>query len=126
MGKAISADLRTRMIRSMTQGQSRRALAERYDVAPSTAVRLQARFDATGSIAPDRQGRPTNSGKLDPYRIVLIEKVEAQPDITMPELASWLESVHGVTADPSNLSKLLCRAGFTFKKNAAGGGKRTR
>ena len=126
MGKAISADLRTRMVRGIARGQSRRAIAERFDVAPSTAVRLQARYRATGSIAPDKQGRPRNSGKLGPYRALLIAKVEAQPDITMPELANWLEHQHGVTADPSNLSKLLCRAGFTFKKNAAGSRERTR
>ena len=53
-------------------------------------------------------------------------KVEAQPDITMPDLAAWLNAQHGMSADPSNLSKLLCRAGFTFKKNADGSGARTR
>jgi len=41
------------------------------------------------------------------------------------ELAAWLETEHGVTADPSNLSKLLCKEGFTYKKNAAGLGERT-
>ena len=34
----------------------------------------------------------------------------------MPNLAVWLEAEHGITADPSNLSKLLCKAGFTYKK----------
>jgi transposase len=59
--------------------------------------------------------------------------VKAQPDITMPDLAAWLEAAQGVTADPSSLSKLLCRHGFTYKKlvpakagNAAGVGERTR
>jgi hypothetical protein len=42
--------------------------------------------------------------------------VKAKPDITMPTLAAWLEAEHGVQADPSNLSKLLCREGFTYKK----------
>ena len=34
-------------------------------------------------------------------------KVEARPDVTMPDLAAWLEAEHGVTADPSNLSATL-------------------
>lgn len=126
MGKSTSADLRARMVRGIARGQSRRAVAERFEVAPSTAGRLQARYRATGSISPAVQGRPRNSGKLGPYRAILIERVEAQPDITMPQLAAWLEAEHGITADPSNLSKLLCRAGFTFKKNATGSGERTR
>ena len=69
-------------------------------------------------------GRPKGSGKLAAYREALIEQVKAQPDITMPELVAWLEAEHGVAVDPSNLSRLLCRAGYSFKKNAAGRGER--
>jgi transposase len=101
--------------------------------AVATAVRVQARFAVTGSVDPARQGRPKGSGKLGPYREVILDKVKAQPDITMPDLAAWLEVAHSVTADPSNLSKFLCRHGFTYKKavpakagNAAGIGERTR
>ena len=125
MGQALSKDLRLRIVRGVASGRSRRSLAAQYEVAPSTAVRVQARYDATGSVAPARQGRPKGSGKLGPYRDALIAKVEAEPDITMPDLAAWLEAAHGVTADPSNLSKLLGQAGFTYKKNAAGRGERT-
>lgn len=126
MGKSISNDLRVRMVRGIALGKSRREVAARFEVAPSTAVRVQARYAATGSVEPAKQGRPQGSGKLAPYREVLIEKVKAQPDITMPDLAVWLEADHGVTADPSNLSKLLCKAGFSYKKNAASLGERTR
>ena len=67
-----------------------------------------------GSVEPAQEGRPQGSGKLAPYREVLIEPVKAKPDITMPDLAVWLEAEHGVTLDPSNLSKLLCKAGFSY------------
>jgi transposase len=83
-------------------------------------------MDRTGSIEPSRRGRRPDSGKLGPLRDAIIAKVQAQPDITMPDLATWLVARHDVSADPSNLSKLLCRAGFTFKKNADGSGTRTR
>ena len=125
MGKAISNDLRVRMVRGIAAGKSRRAVAAQFEVAPSTAVRVQARYAATGSVEPARQGRPKGSGKLGPYREAIVDKVKAQPDITMPDLAAWLEAQHGVTADPSNLSKLLCREGFSYKKNPAGVGERT-
>ena len=104
------------MVRGIAAGKSRRAVAAQFEVAPSTAVRLQARFVATGSVDPAGQGRPKGSGKLGRYREAILDKVKAQPDITMPDLAAWLEAAHGVTADPSNLSKLLCRHGFTYKK----------
>ena len=113
------------MVRGVAMGKSRRAVAAQFEVAPSTAVRVQARYAATGSVEPAPLGRPRGSGKLMPYREALIEQIKARPDITMPELAAWLEAEHGVTVDPSNLSRLLCRAGFSFKKNAAGRGERT-
>ena len=125
MGKAVSLDLRVRMVRGIAGGKSRRAVAAQFEVAPSTAVRLQARYAATGSVEPARQGRPRGSGKLGPWRDALVDKVRAMPDITMPDLAAWLEASHGVSVDPSNLSKFLCREGFTYKKNAAGIGERT-
>ena len=124
MGKPVSHDLRLRMVRGIAGGKSRRAVALQFEVAPSTAVRVQARFAATGSVAPAKQGRPKGSGKLGPYQGAIVDKVKAQPDITMPDLAAWLEAGHGVTVDPSNLSKLLCRHGFSYKKNAAGVGER--
>ena len=126
MGKPISDDLRLRMVRGIAEGKSRRAVATQYDVAPSTAVRVQSRFALTGSIAPAQQGRPKGSGKLGPYREAILDKVKVQPDITMPDLAVWLEAAHGVTVDPSNLSKFLCRHGFTYKKNTPGIGERAR
>jgi transposase len=126
MGKSVSYDLRIRMVRGIAEGKSRRTVAAQFEVAPSTAVRVQARFTATGSVDPAKQGRPKGSGKLGPHQEAILDKVKAQLDITMPDLAAWLEAMHGITADPSNLSKLLCRHGFTYKKNAAGIGARTR
>ncbi len=126
MSRAYSSDLRQRIVDAITQGQTRRAAAAAFKVSPATAVRLKQRADRTGSVEPSRRGRPSGSGKLGPVRDAIIAKVEAQPDITMPDLAAWLVEHHGVKADPSNLSKLLCRAGFSFKKNTAGIGTRTR
>lgn len=125
MGKAVSDDLRFRIVRGIADGKSRRAVAAQFEVSASTAVRVQARYAATGSLAPARRGRPAGSGKLGPYLQIIIDKVIAKPDITMPELGAWLETEHGVAVDPSNLSKLLCREGFTYKKSPAGVGART-
>jgi transposase len=114
-----------RIVRGIASGKSRRAVAAQFEVAPSTAVRVQARYDATGSVEPAKRGRRKGSGKLEPYREELIGQVKARPDITMPDLAAWLEAEHGVTVAPSNLSRLVCKAGFSFKKNASGRGERT-
>ncbi len=69
--------------------------------------------------------RPEAAGLL-PYEAFLVQVVEAEPAITMPELAARLLAEHGVVAAPAVLSRLLCRAGFTYKKMPDGSGMRTR
>lgn len=100
MGKSNSADLRVRIYGDIENGQSCRAAARRFGVAPSTAVRLAQRKAQTGSLAPARQGRLAGGGRLAPHVAVLIAWVEAAGDITMPELAARLLAERGVTAHP--------------------------
>ena len=88
MTHALSIDLRRRVTAAISQGKSRRAAAAQFLISAATAVRLQKRFEKTGSLEPDRVGRPKGGGKLGPYRDLIIAKVEDQPDITMPDLAA--------------------------------------
>jgi len=46
--------------------------------------------------------------------------VGAEPDITMPELVAKLAAEKAVTAHPASLSRVLLKAGLSFKKNTAG------
>lgn len=126
MGKPYSIDLRERVQTEVESGQSRRAAARRYNVSPSFAVKLVNRVSRTGSAAPARQGRPPGGGKLAPYLQALLEWVAALPDITMLELSAKLKSEKGVTAHPASLSRVLLKAGLSFKKNTAGLGDRSR
>lgn len=126
MGKAYSSDLRDRISSHVAAGHSRRAAAVRFGVSPSCAVKLVQRVSKTGSAAPARQGRPPGAGKLAPHMAKLIGWVEAEPDITMPELAARLEAETKIRAHPASLSRALVGAGFRYKKSAAGLGVRTR
>jgi transposase len=120
MGKPYSIDLRERVQAEVDRGQSRREAARRYEVSASFAVKLADRVSRTGSAEPARQGRPPGGGKLAPYLAALLEWVEAEPDITMPELAAKLEGEKDVVAHPASLSRLLLKAGLSFKKNTSG------
>jgi transposase len=126
MGKAYSSDLRGRISAHVSSGHSRRAAARRFGVSPSCAVKLAQRVAKTGSAAPARQGRPPGGGKLATHMAALIRWVEAESDISMPELAARLEAATGVRAHPGSLSRALLKAGYSFKKNAAGVGMRAR
>jgi transposase len=126
MGKPLSQDLRDRVMTRVSSGRSRRSAARDFCVSASFSVKLAQRVAATGSTAPAKQGRPVGTGKLAPHRDTLIGWVEAEPDMTMGELAAKLEAATGVKVHPSALSRLLLGAGFSFKKNAAGAGVRAR
>lgn len=88
MSRAYSSDLRQRIVDAINQGETRRVAAAAFKVPPATAVRPKQRADLTASVEPSRRGRPSGGGKLGPYQDAIIAKVEAQSDMTMPDLAT--------------------------------------
>ena len=126
MTQSYSLDLRVRVAAFVEAGHSCRSAARHFGVSDSCAIKLVQRQRQFGSPAPARQGRPPGRGKLVPYETFLVQTVEAQPAITMPELAARLLDKHGIVAAPAMLSRFLCRRGFSYKKMPDGRGVRTR
>jgi transposase len=82
-----------------------------------------------GADGIDHAGEARSSagqGGLSAHADVLISWVDAEGDVTMPELAVRLFKEHGVKAHPASLSRLLLAHGFTVKKNSAGERNRSR
>jgi len=117
MGKPLSLDLRERVWEFIEAGGSRRAAARHFRISASSAVRIAASRAERGTLEPRKQGRPPGQGKLAAYVGFLAEVVEAVPDITLDELAAALESEHEVRAHPASISRVLTRAGLTYKKS---------
>jgi transposase len=126
MGRSYSQDIRGRVTTAVENGLSRRAAARRFAVSESSAIRWAARSAREGSPAARKQGRPLGKGPLVDHLEFLVAAVDAKPDITMPELAALLWAERGVPAHAASVSRLLCRAGFSYKKTADGVGVRTR
>jgi transposase len=117
MGKPYSMDLRERICGYNAAGHSRRAAARVFVVSASTAVRLAAEYHDRGAVAPKRQARaPGTAGKLRPHIAFLVEIVQAEPDITLKELAGALEETHGVSVQLSSIHRALVRSGLSYKK----------
>jgi transposase len=123
MTKALSLDLRRRIVRYVVNGHSRREAASHFEVTPSCAIKLVAAHKRTGSYAPKPEGGWRYS-KLDPHRAFLERRIAEKPDITMPELATEMAEL-GVKIAPASLSRWLRRHGYRYKKNAAGIGTRS-
>src|SRR5688500_7219268 len=126
MTQSFSLDLRVRVAAFVEAGHSCRAAARHFGVSDSCAIKLMQRKRQMGFLARARQGPPPGSGKLVVYESFLVQTVEAEPAITMPELAARLLDEHGIVAAPAMLSRFLCRRGFSYEKIPDGGGVRTR
>ncbi len=56
MTRALSIDLRERVLREVQTGDTVRSIASRFEVSASFVSKLHKRHRETGSIEPDRQG----------------------------------------------------------------------
>jgi len=116
MGKSLSLDIRERVVVLVEEGLSCHEAARQLRISAASAVRIMQRKKRTGGVQAAPQGRPRRS-KLDAVSGWLKAHVEAEPDITMPELADALAAAHGLCATPAMLSRhLIHRLGFTYKK----------
>jgi transposase len=106
MGKSLSSDIRERVVLLVDEGLSCHEAARQMRMSAASAVRIIQRKKRTGEVTPEPQGRPRRS-KLDAVSGWLRARVDADPDITMPELADRLQAEHGLRATPAMLSRYL-------------------
>jgi transposase len=115
MSKALSVDLRERVVRAVSEGVSCRAAAARFGVSPSSAIRWCARLREKGSVAPGALGGDRRSGRIEAHTALILQEIERIPDITLGELRTALAAA-GVTAGIATLWRFLGRHGITLKK----------
>ena len=117
MPRPLSNDLRERIVEAIEGGESCHAAAERFDVAPSSAIKLMQAWRATGSLAPKRMGgyRPY---VLRDHKDEVVELVKARPDATLDELTEALNKKK-ISVSRSAVNRFLIAMGLSFKKNAA-------
>ena len=119
MTKPLSIDLRERLISAVEGGMSRRAAAERFGVAASTAIKWVDQWRRTGDVRPRPQGGDFRSHRIEAHANEVLALIEDTPDITLDEIALYLHDTHGLKVAPSTVWRLLDRHGMTFKKNRA-------
>ena len=90
MGKALSVDLRDRVVAAVEGGLSRRKAAERFGVSISSAIRWTVRSRTSGTVRPRPMGGDQRSGRIEAYAPVILAAVEAKSDITLVELRAML------------------------------------
>ena len=117
MTRALSTDLRERVVAAVIGGESCRAVASRFGVAVSSVVKWSQRYRATGSVAPGKVGghrKPI----LEPHRAFIRERISQTPHLTLHGLKAEL-AARGVSVSHNAVWMFLRREGLRFKKNAA-------
>ncbi len=116
MSRALSSDLRSRVIAAVEAGSSRRAAAARFGVSVSSAIRWMQDWRESGRDQARRQGGDRRSQRAEACKDIILAAVDAKVDITLVELAELLRRDHGVAVAPSTVWRLLDRHHMTVKK----------
>ena len=115
MAKALSVDLRRRVIAAIDGGLSCRQAADRFGVSAASAIRWRSRHKEIGDIAPRRQGGDRKSQRIEAHSQLILDAVTAKPDITLAELRDLLRR-RGVSAGIASLWRFFQRRKITLKK----------
>jgi transposase len=114
MARALSDDLRSRVLEASSNGVSARQAAVRFGVGISTAIRWIGR-----ARIGERTARPQGwrrGSNLDPHEAFIVGMIEEQKDITLDEMVRRLDAQANIRIGRSALSVWLRRRGWTFKK----------
>ena len=117
MARPYSLDLRERVVRAIEAGMSRRKAAEVFGVSVSSAVKWMQKHCRSGSIAPSAMGGDRRS-KLTSQRDWLLERSDAQPDLTLEEIRAALKA-RGISVGYGTVQRFFAREDYSFKKNRA-------
>lgn len=115
--KALSMDLRERILSAYENGEgSQAALARRFGVGKATVERLLRLKRQTGSVKP----RPHGGGRKPLVKEEHHPKIEAwlkdHPDLTYEELAQRFKEETGIGVSGRTMGRVLERMGYTRKK----------
>jgi len=118
MSKALSVDLRERVVAAVAAGSSRRAAAARFGVSPASAVRWCALARQAGSITPGPLGGDRRSARLEAHAALILSLVDQKSDISLKEIRAGLAEV-GVAVGIASLWRFFDRHRITRKKKSA-------
>jgi transposase len=116
MTRALSNDLRERVVAAVEAGESCRSVAARFGVAVSSAVKWSQRYRVTGSVAPGKMGGHRKR-VLEPHRAFIAERINQTPHLSLHRLKDEL-AARGVKVSHDAVWRFLRREGLSFKKNA--------
>lgn len=115
MSKALSVDLRERVVAAVAAGSSCRAAAARFGVSASSAIRWCAQARQVGSVAPGPLGGDRRSARIEAHAALILDLLDRKSDITLVEIQTELAKA-GVPAGIGTIWRFFDRHRITRKK----------
>jgi len=117
MVRALSEDVRERVVRRVEAGHSVREVAGTFGVSVASVVRWSQRKRQSGSVAAKPMGT-RHPRSLAGQRDWMLQRLEAKPDLTLRALVAELHA-RSVPASYGSVWRLLDDEGISFKKKPA-------
>lgn len=115
MARALSQDLRDRVVAATESGMSCRAAAARFGVGVATAVRWRQRAREHGRAIAGKPGGDQRSSKTDAHADLIAQMLAENGDITLAEIQAGL-AAQGVHVGIGTLWRFFDRRDITRKK----------
>ncbi len=115
MTRALSVDLRKRVIAAVDEGASCRQAAVRFGVSASSAIRWHALSRIVGDATPKQQGGDRRSGRIEAHADVILDALERKSDVTLADLRAELAG-YGIGVSIAGLWRFFKRRRITLKK----------
>ena len=116
MSKALSVDLRVRVLAAVAAGASHREAGERFGVSAASVSRWRRRAREVGAPEPRALGGDRRSQAMEAHGALIISLVAKRQDITLAEIKSALEE-KGIRASIGGLWRFFHRHRITLKKS---------
>jgi transposase len=112
MSKALSVDLRERVVAAVAAGASCRVAAARFGVSAASAIRWAALAKEAGSVAPGPLGGDRRSARIETHAPLILRLVEQKSDMTRKEIRAELAN-EGVSVGTRACRLALARCGVS-------------
>ena len=124
MVKALSLDLRVRVLKAVADGASHRTAAQRFGVSAASVSRWRALARTQGEPRPCPLGGDRRSARIEAQGGLIRDLLAATPDITTEELRAALAE-RGHAFGYGTLHRFFGRHGLTRKKRLGTRASRT-
>jgi len=116
MSRALSVDLRDRVVAAIEGGMSCRQAAMRFGVSASSAIRWRSLARTRGDVRPGPLGGDRRSGRIEGHAELILGLLARKRDITLAELRAALAE-RGIAVGMASLWRFFERRQITLKKS---------